>query len=282
MRCSAKRCTADPGSFQTRRLRRSRVCSAPFASLVLRRARETGGGSNKNLAFAGVQNLLEGQMTFAFLGLEIALRQKLAEPPISLAIGRIGQHLETIDGDEPRADEKLYGSVLGFVIGAHHAGKAVAVGDADGGEAERIGRRDHLARMRGAAQEGKIRGDGELGVGAHLHPPLQGEGRRAQRSRGGECAKLPTPDAALTLGLDPPPAGEGEVLAPRKLISLSLTQTGRARTSAPPSSRGHKVLRGTARSGGRRNPRRGSSRGLVSARDAATIRWQCVPALARR
>jgi hypothetical protein len=30
MRCSAKRCTADPGSFQTQRLLRSRVCSAPL------------------------------------------------------------------------------------------------------------------------------------------------------------------------------------------------------------------------------------------------------------
>jgi len=90
--------------------------------------------SNKNLTFAGIQNLLEGEVTFAFLGLEIAFGQKLAKPSISLAIGRIGQHLKTIDGDEPGADDKFYGSVLGFVIGTHHAGKAVAVGDADGGE----------------------------------------------------------------------------------------------------------------------------------------------------
>ena len=74
-------------------------------------------------------------MAFAFLGLEIALGQKLAEPPISLPIGRIGQHLETIDGDEPRADDELdVFSFFPFVVGAHHAGKAVAVGDADGGE----------------------------------------------------------------------------------------------------------------------------------------------------
>src|SRR4029077_13915001 len=51
------------------------------------------------------------------------------------------------------------------------AGEAVAVGDADGGKTERIGRRDHLARMRSAAQEGKVGGDGELRIGAHLNPP---------------------------------------------------------------------------------------------------------------
>ena len=118
-------------------------------------------------------------MTFAFLGLEVALRQKLAEPSIRLAIGRIGQHLETVDGDEPRADEQLYGSVFGFVIGAHHAGKAVAVGDADGGEFQLIGARDHLARMRGAAQKGKVGGDGEFGIGAHLNPPPPGPRLRA-------------------------------------------------------------------------------------------------------
>jgi hypothetical protein len=132
--------------------------------------------NDKNLAFAGIQNLLEGQMALAFLGLEVGFGQESAKPSVSWAIGRIGQHLETIDGDEARADDELdVFSFFPFAVGAHHAGKAVAVGDADGGEAECIGRRDHLGRMRGAAQEGKIRSDGELGIGAHLFSPsLQG------------------------------------------------------------------------------------------------------------
>jgi len=40
-RCSAKRCTADPGPFQTPSSRRSRFCSASFALLTLRCARDT-------------------------------------------------------------------------------------------------------------------------------------------------------------------------------------------------------------------------------------------------
>ena len=91
---------------------------------------------DKNLAFAGGENFFEGQMAFAFLGLEIARREEAAEPAISGAIGRIGQHLETIDRHEPRADEELYFSFFRFVIGAHHAGKRVAVGDADGGKTQ--------------------------------------------------------------------------------------------------------------------------------------------------
>ena len=62
---------------------------------------------DQHLAFAGAENLLEGQMAFAFLGFEIAFGQKPAEPAVSRAIGRIGEHLETIDGDEPHADDEL-------------------------------------------------------------------------------------------------------------------------------------------------------------------------------
>jgi hypothetical protein len=39
MRCSAKRCAADPGSLWTRRLLRSRVCSAPLRFAIARRRR---------------------------------------------------------------------------------------------------------------------------------------------------------------------------------------------------------------------------------------------------
>ena len=46
-------------------------------------------------------------MAFAFLRLEIAVGEKPAKTAISLAIGRIGEHLETIDGDQPRADDEL-------------------------------------------------------------------------------------------------------------------------------------------------------------------------------
>src|SRR5439155_12967064 len=49
-----------------------------------------------------------------------------------------------------------------FVIGAHDAGKAVAVGNAYGGKTKKIGGGDHLFGMRRPAQEGEIGGDREL------------------------------------------------------------------------------------------------------------------------
>ncbi len=55
---------------------------------------------------------LEGEMAFAFLGLEIAGGEQAAEPAIGRAVGRIGQHFEAVDGDQPRADEELDGSRL--------------------------------------------------------------------------------------------------------------------------------------------------------------------------
>ena len=58
------------------------------------------------------------------------------------------------------------------VIGAHHARQAVAVGDADGGIAQRCRLFDELAGMRGAAQEGIIGGDGQFGI-AHANMPCR-------------------------------------------------------------------------------------------------------------
>ena len=78
---------------------------------------------DQNLAFAGVENLLEGQMTFAFFGFEISRREELTKPAISGTVGRVGDHLKPIDGHEPRSDQKLYFSISRLIESAHHAGK---------------------------------------------------------------------------------------------------------------------------------------------------------------
>ena len=130
---------------------------------------------NEHLPFARGENLFEGEMAFALLGFEIALGQEPAKTPIGLAIRGVGQNLEAIDRHQARADDELeVFSFLPFVIGAHHAGEAVAVGDADGGKAEFVGGRDHLLRMRSAAQEGKVGGHRQFGIGVHFPPPLWG------------------------------------------------------------------------------------------------------------
>ena len=125
------------------------------------------GDNDKYLAFAGAENLLEGKLAFAFLGLEIARSDEAAEPAIGGAIGRIGQHFEAVTGDQPRADEELDVALARFVVSAHHAGKRIAVGDADGGKPEFVGARHHFLGMRGAAQEGKVSRDREFGIGVH-------------------------------------------------------------------------------------------------------------------
>ena len=130
---------------------------------------------DEHLPFARGENLFEGEMAFALLGFEIALGQEPAETSVGWAIRGIGQNLEAIDRHQTRADDELeVFSFLPFVIGAHHAGEAVAVGDADGGKAEFVGGRDHLLRMRSAAQEGKVGGHRQFGIGVHFPPPLWG------------------------------------------------------------------------------------------------------------
>ena len=87
-------------------------------------------------------------MAFAFLRFEITLGQQLAEPAISLAIRGIGEGLETIDGEEAGADDELEVFFLfPFFIGADHAGKRIAVGNADSAKAECAGGGDHLPRV---------------------------------------------------------------------------------------------------------------------------------------
>ena len=84
-----------------------------------------------------------------------------------IPVDRIGDGFEIIRRDEPRADEELQRVlvVLPLAIGPHHAGHGVAVGDPDRLQAERRRLRHIFLRMRGAAQEGEIGRDGELGVG---------------------------------------------------------------------------------------------------------------------
>jgi hypothetical protein len=119
-------------------------------------------------------------MAFAFLGGEIAGGEQAAEPAVSGAVGRIGEHLETVGRDEAGADHELDVAVLGFVIGAHHAGERIAVGDADGDLAKLVGGLDHLPRMRRAAQKREVGGHCQFGVRAHL---LSHAKKRTQTTR---------------------------------------------------------------------------------------------------
>jgi hypothetical protein len=92
-----------------------RCCAAP--GKIVRR------DGDENLAFAGAENLLEGQMAFTFFGFEISRREELAQPTIGGAVGRVSDDLKPIDGHEPRSDQKFYFPISRFIKGAHHAGE---------------------------------------------------------------------------------------------------------------------------------------------------------------
>jgi hypothetical protein len=74
-------------------------------------------------------------MTFTFAELidpAVAGSEQAAEAAVGFAIGRISEHFKAVDGDKPRTDEKFETFFFfTLVIGAHHAGKRVAIGNAD-------------------------------------------------------------------------------------------------------------------------------------------------------
>ena len=104
---------------------------------------------HQKLAFGEFQQVIEPQMAFALLDprdvvAALAAGQQLAQPAVSGAIARIDQNVgRAVDEDEARADQE-FGlvrdlGIVEFLIGAHHAGQRVVVGDADRGNAEFAG-----------------------------------------------------------------------------------------------------------------------------------------------
>ena len=83
----------------------------------------------------------------------------------------MADRLEAVGGDQARADDELDVDLLRRHMGAHDAGERVAVGDADGREAEGSRLLHDLRGVRGAAQEREVRRGDELGETAHGKTP---------------------------------------------------------------------------------------------------------------
>ena len=113
------------------------------------------------------QQIVEMQNAAAFLGAQIAEREQAAEPAPAGAIAWIDEDVGRAVGEhQPRARVIAQGQIL-LALGqmrAHHAGHRIAIAKSKAGKAE-MGRLHHqFLGMRGAAQEGEIRGDGEFEV----------------------------------------------------------------------------------------------------------------------
>ena len=108
-----------------------------------------------------------------------AKRDQLDQTPIGGAISRITEDAGSGAKIQSRADDKADAGLLGGVMGAHDAGKAVAVGNGEGRIAQRMRRHHQLVRMRAALKEAEIGGDLEFGV-------HQGSGVRNQEAGVGQ------------------------------------------------------------------------------------------------
>ncbi len=124
---------------------------------------------HEKLPFGKFQQIIQLQMALAFLRCALAARQQLAEPAISFPVARIDENIRrAVDENETSADQQSRlmqdVGIPQFLIGAHHAGHRVAVGDADDGKPQFAGLMHIVLRMRAAAQEREIGGDADFGI----------------------------------------------------------------------------------------------------------------------
>ena len=116
------------------------------------------------------EEIVAREMAFALRGVTIAVCQKPRQPSIGVAVARIGENVgRAVAKDETRAGDDakvagLFPVVAQEEVRAHNSCKRIAIGDADAGKLQRNRSGDELFRMRGTAQEGKIRRNGELGI----------------------------------------------------------------------------------------------------------------------
>jgi hypothetical protein len=86
---------------------------------------------------APLQKIGEIEMAFAFLGAEIAGREKPAKPSISGTVGRPDDDVRrAVAKNQPASDDITRTGRLGGEMAAHNAGQRVAVGDRKTGEAK--------------------------------------------------------------------------------------------------------------------------------------------------
>ena len=135
-----------------------------FENLVQPRWRH----DQNELAVPMGQKIGGGQVALALFGAPLAHGEQAGQTSPRLPVGGIAKHagglvgeVETTTANHPLADR------FSLRPGAHHPGQGVAVSDADGRQAQRLGSQNQLGRMRRPAQKAVIGGGLQFGVG---HP----------------------------------------------------------------------------------------------------------------
>ncbi len=156
-------------------------------------------------------------------------RDQPAQAAIGLAISRIGEEGEALDGLYPAADHRSEFQRLGLAVQPHHACHAVGIGNRNRIIAQRPGLRHKVHRLRSAAQEREAAGQPQLDkrrgfwrgaafrIGSrpaafggergfrHLNPPPKGEGDYPQDGGGAPSAWRDFERACNPARAPPPP-----------------------------------------------------------------------------
>ena len=161
-----------PAECGERRLERRAVplaTSAAFLVQAVRRQRD------QHLALGVRRHVLHMEHAAALGRAPLAESQQAAEAAVGGAVARIAEEREPAGEVEPRAGQEpqarrlrrnsLRCDSLRCDMSAHRTGEGVAVGDADGGEAERRRPLHQLLGVGGAAQEAEVAHRLQLGVG---------------------------------------------------------------------------------------------------------------------
>ena len=131
-------------------------------------------------------DIVEKERALPLLGAHLPERQQAREAAIGGAVARQAQEARAVLQIETRPDDELQPDLLGGEVRAHDAGKRVAVGDGERGQAQRLRLRDELLAMRGAAQEREVGRDLQLGVARRVLLPYRSPEQPVQ-----EPARLP-------------------------------------------------------------------------------------------
>ena len=137
--------------------------------------RPVGWQQHENLTLAEGLQIPGRQPALSLGAAALAQAQQPAEAAVSRAVGgetqQCGTVLEVETGPHHQPDPQPAGGVMG----PHHPGQTVAIGDGDGRQAKDGGRRHQYVGMGGAAQKAEIAGDLQLGVSHQAKIPCRNQ-----------------------------------------------------------------------------------------------------------